>query len=203
MPAIPVVVPMAHKRTLSDADMPEHTAKVAAAEDDLPAGRPPSAVNAMLVVAAELPAVSPLDMFKHEKQWKENIDSLEALWKHLRVTMEAAALAKLTLGEQKAYDVGPIPCGATVDSSRRLVSEYNDDKRTDELEFTDSGIQCACCDVVVTSFNGFTLEYPQWRILGTMHYLCRPCRDRFEAGETLKVIRDEPTTEYRDRILPM
>ena len=49
---------MAHKRTPSDADMPEQTAKVAATEDDLLAWRPPPLLMPTVTIIDEMSTYS-------------------------------------------------------------------------------------------------------------------------------------------------
>lgn len=183
---------MSHKRTLTEADIPEHEAKVAAVEADLPDGRAPPSL------AAQLASVTAYDIFKHEDAWKNEAAELRVVQRQLRALIKFAGVLKLTLAEQKAYGVGPLSRGAKIDGSRQLI--HVDDDNNDallEFECDKCFIDCACCDFKNTQCNGLMWANQEWRILGTRHHLCGSCRARIEAGEELEVIRDEHKHEMQ------
>lgn len=186
------------KRSASQLNVKAHLAKVAAAEPHIAEGRPPSGLSNL---AAEISALTPLDMFKHELEWYRAIDDLRAACTRLRHTVSVAAVARALITEQHAYGIPTTQRLDAIDSSARLIYFGDDADPFYHPDVPNYGDVCACCDRMKESWDNAPRRYadsdPRWRVIGTVHFVCHMCRARLRAGDSLPIVNRETAARGR------
>lgn len=179
---------MLHKRSASKADLRKHQAKVAAADAALPEGRPPPAL------AAQLVAIKPLDILKHEDAWRKEIEVLREGCRRMESVLDATGVVRVVLAEKEAYDMRPLHKGDPVTTKTPLIWIDHDNATLYDLDTVDYDETCACCDRMKESWINYPKSYgkiePRWRLIGTTRFLCRFCYEKVQGGASLPIIRD-------------